>query len=304
MAGRKHRRPASFTSTGAFMPTIATRPFRFGLIGAVPPPGHTWSDQARQAESLGFATLQVPDTLGTLAAFPAMAAAAAVTSTLRVSSYVLATPHHRPAAVAHQALTLDVLSGGRFDLGLGLGRPDAQREAEQLGVEFGTPGERIEHLRATLAAVRGRFAEPVGPLQPVQSPHPPILIPALGPRMLRLAAAEADIVEVGVPVEASEDDLAAKAAELRDYAGDRSEHLELAFNLTVVGREETWMTRMLGADPARLLAIGAVRAVDGTPAEMADLLRRRRDRTGVSYIQVGAMVAEKFAPVVELLAGT
>ena len=284
---------------------MSSRPFRFGLVAAVPPRGATWADQARQAESLGYASLQVPDTLATLGVFPALAAAAAVTDTLRVCSYVLAVTNHHPAAVAHQALTLDVLSNGRLELGLGAGRPDAEREADQLGVPFGTPGERMDRLRATIAAVRARCAAPSGPLQPVQRPHPPILIAAAGTRMLRLAAAEADIVALGLPIESTEDVLAAKTAELRGYAGDRADQLEIALNLAVVGEEPTpWLAGMIGADPDRLRAIGAVSAIVGTPAEMADTLRRRRDRTGVSYVQVNGMFAEKFAPVVELLAGT
>lgn len=283
----------------------SSRPFRFGVVSAVPPRGQTWSEQARRIESLGYSTLQVPDTLGTLAVFPALAAAAAVTSTLRVGSYVIAATHHRPAAVAHEALTLDILSGGRFELGLGLGRPDAEHEADQLGVPFGTPGERIAHLRATIEAVRARYAQPSGPLQPVTKPHPPILIAGQGGRMLRLAAAEADVIALGLPVEATEDDLAAKCDELREYAGDRFDRLEIALNLALIGDEPTpWLASVIGADPARLLEIGAVSALAGTPAEMADTLRRRRDRTGLSYLQVNGAFTEKFAPVVELLAGT
>ncbi len=131
------------------------------------------------------------------------------------------------------------------------------------------------------------------------------MIAASGPRMLRLAAEEADIVALGLPAETTEDALATKTAELREYAADRFYALELGTNIAVVGREmPDFMRRYIGADPDQLLETGAVSALDGTPAEMADVLRRRRDRTGVSYFQVGEMFAEKFAPVVELLAGT
>src|SRR5438445_81450 len=130
----------------------------------------------------------------------ALAAAGAATSTLRVGSYVLAVTNHRPAAIAHEALTLDALSEGRLELGLGAGRPDAQHEAAALGFSFGTPGERIALLHETIHAVRERFAQKGnGPLQPVQQPHPPLLIAAVGDRMLRLAAQEADIVALGLP---------------------------------------------------------------------------------------------------------
>lgn len=281
-------------------------PFRFAVVAAVAPPDGSWSEQARRLEAMGYCAVQVPDTLGTLAVFPALAAAAAATSTLRVGSYVLVVPNHRPAAVAHEALTLDILSGGRLELGLGAGRPDAAAEAAQLGVAFGSPGERIALLRETIRVVRERFAQPGrGPLQPVQKPHPPLLVAGAGERMLRLAAQEADIVALGLPVEAGEDELAAKSDRLRELAGERAQALELALNIAVVGEQSTpWLANVVGADPAQLLRIGAVSALSGTPQQMADVLRRRRERTGLSYLQVNGMFAEKFAPVVEILAGT
>lgn len=279
-------------------------PFRFAAVAAVPPPGQSWADQARRFEELGYSAVQVPDTLGTLAVFPALAAAAAATSTLRVGSYVLAVPNHRPVAVAHQALSLDVLSGGRLELGLGAGRPDAAGEAAALGFAFGGPGERIAQLRETIRAVRERFAQGGhGPLQPVQKPCPPLLIAGSGERMLRLAAEEADIVALGLPFEVDEDGLAAKCGRLREFAGSRD--VELALNISVVGEESTpWLAKVVGAEPAHLLRIGSVSAITGSAAQMAEVLRRRRERSGVSYLQVNGMFAEKFAPVVEILAGT
>ena len=285
---------------------MSSRAFRFAVVAALPSAERSWAETVRRIEGFGYSTVQVPDTLGTFATFPALAAAATATTTLRVGAYVIAAPNHRPAAVAHEALSVDILSGGRLELGLGAGRPDSEHEAAALGLPFGTPGERMALLRETVREVRERFAKPQGPLQPVQKPHPPITIAATGPRMLRLAAEEADVVALGLAAQTTEDELAAKTAELREYAGaDRFEQIELAYSLSVVGREASpWMRRWLGADPEQLLAIGAVAAVDGTPQEMADVLRRRRDRTGVSYFQVSEPFAEAFAPVVELLAGT
>ena len=284
---------------------MSSRRFRFAIVAALPTAQRSWPELARRVEELGYSTLHVPDTLGTLATFPALAAAAVATTTLRVGSYVIAVPNHRPAAVAHAALTVDVLSGGRLELGVGTGRPDAEHEAAALGLPFGTPGERIALLRETILEVRERFAKPPGALRPVQQPHPPLLIAASGPRMLRLAAEEADIVALGLPAETTEDALAAKTAELREHAGDRFDAIELGTNIAAVGRDmPEYMRRFIGADPDQLLAMGAISALDGTPAEMADVLRRRRDQSGVSYFQVGETFAEKFAPVVELLAGT
>lgn len=284
---------------------VTHHPFRFAVVAAAPPPGQSWTAQARRFEALGYSAIQVPDTLGTLATFPALAAAAAATSTLRVGSYVLAVPNHRPAAVAHEALTLDVLSGGRLELGLGAGRPDAAREAAALGVPFGSAGERIALLRETIRAVRERFAQDGhGPLQPVQKPHPPLLIAGSGERMLRLAAQEADIVALGLPTDADEGALAAASDRLREFAGQRARDVELALNIAMVGEQAPpWLANVVGADPAHLLRVGAVTALNGTTEQMADVLRRRRERTGVSYLQVNSMFAETFAPVVQLLAG-
>ncbi len=286
--------------------TVPQHPFRFAAVAALPPAGGSWTGQARRLEELGYSAVQVPDTLGTLSVFPALAAAAAVTSTLRVGSYVVAVPNHAPAAVAHEALSLDVLSGGRLELGLGAGRPDAAREAQMLGMPFGSAGERIALLRETIRVVRERFAQRGrGPLQPVSTPGPPLLIAGSGERMLKLAAEEADMVALGLPVEAGEDDLSAKCEQVRVHAGSRAQDLELALNIAVVGEQSTpWLTQVVGADPAHLLRIGAVSALAGTPTQMAEVLRRRRERTGVCYLQVNAMFAERFAPVVEILAGT
>lgn len=286
--------------------SVVQHPFRFAAVAALPPQEGSWTEQARRLEELGYWALQVPDTLGTLSVFPALAAAAAVTSTLRVGSYVVAVPNHAPVALAHEALSLDVLSGGRLELGLGAGRPDAAREAAALGMAFGSGGERIAQVRETIRVVRERFAQRgSGPLQPVSTPHPPLLIAGSGERMLGLAAQEADVVALGLPVQADEDELAAKCERVRVLAGPRARELELALNIAVVGEHSTpWLTGVIGADPAQLLRLGAVSALAGTPRQIADVLLRRRERTGVSYVQVNAMFAEAFAPVVEMLAGT
>ncbi|MGH6657413.1 MAG: TIGR03621 family F420-dependent LLM class oxidoreductase [Actinocrinis sp.] len=283
---------------------MASHPFRFGVVAALPPQNQTWAEQARSLETAGYSSLLVPDTLNTYATFPALAAAAAVTSTLRLGTYVLAVPNHRPARIAHEAVTLDAMSGGRLELGLGVGRPDAAREADALGVAFGSGAERLSLLRETIQAVLDRCAASAGPLRPVQLPHPPIMLAGAGAKLLRLAAQHADIVAFGMPAPSTEDDLAAKSAELREYAGARFDDLELAFNITVVGGEPApWLKHVIGMDPLELLKNGAATAVDGTPRQMADTLLARRERTGVSYVQVSAMFAEKFAPVVDLLAG-
>ena len=137
------------------------RRFRFGAVAGFGRSGQDWAANARHIEQLGFSTLLCPDGTGTFAPFQALSAAAAVTSTLRLGTYVLASPLRTPGEVAWESASLDVLSGGRFELGLGAGRPDAERDAARLGVPFGGPAERIRRIEETLQAVRHAF-RPVG----------------------------------------------------------------------------------------------------------------------------------------------
>src|SRR5580658_7429100 len=179
------------------------RRFRFGAVAGFGRTGQEWAANARHIERLGFSTLLCPDVTGTFAPFQALSAAAAVTSTLRLGSYVLAAPLRTPGEVAWETVSLDVLSGGRFELGLGAGRPGAERDAARLGLPFGTPAERVSRVEQTLAAVRARYAgsdEASGndAVRGVQPPRPPVLIAGSGPRMLRLAAREADALALSL----------------------------------------------------------------------------------------------------------
>ncbi|MFI6816569.1 LLM class flavin-dependent oxidoreductase [Nonomuraea sp. NPDC050328] len=255
------------------------RPYRFGAVAGFAPDAQTWTGIARRSEELGFDTLLVPDTHRTFSPFAAAAVAATVTTTLKVGTYVLASPLRTPAAVAWETSTLRTLTGGRFELGLGAGRPDSEQDAARLGVPFGTPGERL-----------ARVAETIDLVEDV-----PILLAASGPAALRLAAGKADTVALAVPPHATEEQLAAKVDELYELAGDRFGELELAMNLAAVGDEvPAWL------GPVRE-GVGLLR---GSVTEMADTLRRRRDKLGISYVSVNAQFLTQFAPVIARLAGT
>ncbi|WP_020578781.1 TIGR03621 family F420-dependent LLM class oxidoreductase [Actinopolymorpha alba] len=296
---------------------MSTRPFRFGIVAGLATTGDAWAATARRAEELGYSTLLAPDTLWTLSPSPALVAAASATRTLRVGTFVLNTPVRSPAAVAHETASVDLLTNGRFELGLGAGRPGGEKDAERLGTSFGTPGERVRHLAETIRTVKetldkgdenaaGGPSKPSGPseLRPVQRPYPPILVAGAGRRILELAAREADIVAIGLGPQATEYDLATKVGELRDIAGDRFDRLELSMNLAGVGENlPAWMAKQLGTDPSDLVAKGSAAILTGSPAEMADTLLRRRDALGISYISVNGMFMDQLAPVVERLAG-
>src|SRR5438046_5190354 len=121
--------------------------FRFGVVASHARSGEEWTSRAQRAESLGYSTFVVPDALGPLLSpIPALAAAAAGTRTLRLGTYVLANDFRNPVLVARDCATLDVLSGGRFELGLGAGRANADDDYRELGLEFELGGVRAPRL--------------------------------------------------------------------------------------------------------------------------------------------------------------
>jgi probable F420-dependent oxidoreductase len=264
--------------------------FRFGLTNSMVGDLAMWTAAAQRAESLGYSTFLLPDTTSTPAPFPALSAAAAVTTSLRVGSWVLCDPLRNPRLLAWEAASLQALCGGRFELGIGAGRPDAATDCAALGVPFGSPGERIARLSGTVRLLREKL------------PGTRILVAASGPKLLTLAAQTADIVAFGWPP--ATDDAAARERinVVRSAAGARADDLELATGLIAVGEgEQPWLTRM-GTDARTLAAHGAVTVLTGTPREMSDELQRRRDALGLSYVTVPADAAESFAPVVAELA--
>ena len=209
-------RDAPTTAGHVERPMSGERRFRFGAVAGFGRTGREWAATARHIEQLGFSTLLCPDGTGMFAPFQALSAAAAATSTLRLGSYVLAAPLRTPGEVAWETASLDVLSEGRFELGLGAGRPAAERDAARLGLPFGTPAERVSRIQQTIEAVRTRYAasdeaSKSDGVRGVQQPRPPVLVAGTGPRMLHLAAREADILALGLPPQSTEDDLAAKA---------------------------------------------------------------------------------------------
>jgi alkanesulfonate monooxygenase SsuD/methylene tetrahydromethanopterin reductase-like flavin-dependent oxidoreductase (luciferase family) len=206
---------------------------------------------------------------------------------------VLASPLRPPRAAAWEGHSISVLTDGRFDFGIGTGRPDAQRFAEALGRPWGSAGERLREVAESIEHLRELDGDR----------HTPVLVAAGGPKALALAARTADIVTLAAPPLSDRDHHAGMVARLRDAAGERD--IEIAMNLFVVGDEiPPWTQHFIGADHATLVAHDSQTLLRGTPAEMADELQRRRDAYGVSYVSVNGAFLEQFAPVVELLAGS
>ena len=306
------------------------RPFRFGALARVAHSRDEWLDKARRAEALGYATFLVPDHFrDQVATSVGIMAAAAATTTIRVGSMVYDNDFRHPAVVAKDAATLDLLSGGRFELGLGAGW--LLGDYAQTGIPFDAGRVRVERLeeavRIIAAYLEGEsvtakgthyaVTELEGLPRPVQRPRPPLLIGGGGPKILALAAREADIVGI-VPrtradgsgldtADMSPVSLDAKVATIRAAAGARFARLEL--NVLVqrvfVGDDPT--AALAETAPTWKLTPAEVRespfVLAGTVDAIVDALEQRRVRFGVSYVTVFEQYLDAFAPVVRRLAG-
>jgi probable F420-dependent oxidoreductase len=308
------------------------RAFRFGVQEHRAPSGTAWKERARLVESLGYAALYLPDHLNDqLGPIAALMGAANATTRLRVGSLVFDNDYRHPVVLAKEAATIDLLSDGRLDLGLGAGWLASDYEAA--GMSYDSPGTRIERMEEGLKIIKGLMAggsysfkgkhyqinEMEGFPLPLQKPYPPIVIGGGGRRMLQLAAREADIVNVNFNLrdgrvsrnlvlsglaEATDE----KMAWIKDAAGDRWEHIELSvtvFLANITDDRESVAAAMapgLGSEPDAVLEMPHF--LIGNVDHLVEQLQRRRDRYGISYVIVPGDVAESFAPVVERLAGT
>jgi probable F420-dependent oxidoreductase len=308
-------------------------PFRFGVNVRTAASRAEWADKARKVEALGYAVLLVPDHLAELLApFPALAAAAAATTRLRVGTAVLNNDFRHPALLAREAATLDVLSDGRLELGLGAGH--MQSEYEQAGLAFDPDATRVERLGEAVVIVKrllegesvtfaGRHYRVTGHSihpRPVQRPRPPVFIGGNAPRLLTLAAREADIVGLtGIAFrhggkEPDVSDFRAAVVDervrlVRETAAERFDRLELtALVQRVVVTDdrrkaagELATGRWARLTPDEILA--SPYALVGTVDQMVDDLRARRERWSISYVMTHEPFMDALAPVVARLAG-
>jgi alkanesulfonate monooxygenase SsuD/methylene tetrahydromethanopterin reductase-like flavin-dependent oxidoreductase (luciferase family) len=263
--------------------------FRFGVAGS-PTTGEEWVRTVRQAADLGYSTILMPDGLQLPSPFPSLAMAAAVAD-IRVGTFVAAATLRTPRQAAWEAHTLTVLTDGRFEFGIGTGRPVAEQQTAEVGLRWGTARERREQVVQSLDLLRELDGER----------RTPIMLAAGGPKALALAAERADIVSLAKDATTPRSEVAALAQELRSLAGSRE--IELAMNLLAAGTRPLppWTKRASGVDPEELEAMDSLMLLRGTPREMADELLRRRDEIGTTYITVNAGYLEDFAPVIDLL---
>jgi len=323
---------------------MSPRPFRFAVQSFSAPSAAAWRERARRVEALGYSALHLADhflgpgpalaasnhPLQELAAVPAMAAAAAATDTLRIGCRVFCNDYRHPVLLAKEAATLDLLSDGRLELGLGAGW--LRGEYEAAGMSFDPAPVRIARLAEAVTLLKALFADaPVahagahyraagftGAPRPVQKPHPPILIGGGSRRVLELAAREADVVSFnfnnragvigpdGVATSTA-DATAQKLRWVREAAGARFAALELE-----IGAYFTFVTDQpepIAAGLGKALGLSAremlrhPHGLFGTPDAICEELERRREEYGISYVTVADSALDAFAPVVARLTG-
>jgi probable F420-dependent oxidoreductase len=304
-------------------------PFRFGVTISRSGSGDTWAARARRAEDLGYAVLLMPDHLGEqLSPIAGLAAAAAATTRLHVGSFVFANDYRHPLVLAREAATLDVLSGGRFELGIGAGWNAT--DYRKLGMPYDPPALRVDRLSEAVPLLKrllaGETVSHVGRhytlsgaragLGRDQRPAVPLMIGGDGPRILRLAAREANIVALqpqmdlhGRPIvrQATERATERKIGILRAAAGSRFEELEINVivgDAGVVGSGRPTLESLATATKSLTsMLIETPYVLYGTFDQLRDRLLRRRDRLGISYYAIPGRAMEAMAALVAALAG-
>jgi alkanesulfonate monooxygenase SsuD/methylene tetrahydromethanopterin reductase-like flavin-dependent oxidoreductase (luciferase family) len=262
------------------------KPFRFGIVAGYSPDLTSWTAQAERVEKLGFDTLLATDPVGTADPFVLLGAAAAVTLDLTIGTFVLADPFRDAKALDWQVRTLHEQTGGRFELGLGVGRPGAETLANELGREFPSPGERITRMGETIAYFKRSID------------RPRLVLAGGGPKMLALAAQEADTVTFTWLPKTTEAEAQSIVDRFRTLAGPRLPEIELGLNLMAVGAEPApGIARWAGVDVPELAAAGAVTVLPANPGQAVEKLQRWRERWGISYVTVNSGYAEPFAEI-------
>jgi len=308
------------------------RPFRFGVMAAKARSSVEWADTAKQAEDLGYSALLMPDHFGDqLSPVAALATAAAVTESLRIGTLVFANDFRHPAVLAKETATLDLLSDGRLEVGVGAGW--MTEDYTWTGIAHDRAGLRIDRMIESIAVLRGLWGADAfsfegehytitgmnGLPKPVQAGGPPIIVGGGAKRVLSTAARLADIVGVNPNVgegKVGPEAIASMSAGatdeklgwVRDAAGDRFDDIEISilkFVTIVTDDRDTVAGKVggaMGMDAATLLA--SPHTMVGSAEQIADELVEQRERWQGSYVTVQSDAFEAFAPVVAALAGT
>jgi probable F420-dependent oxidoreductase len=286
-----------------------------------------WREVAQRAEALGYDTLLMPDHITSqLAPVAALAAAAAATTTLRIGSFVFDNDYRNPVMLAREATTLDLLSSGRLEFGLGAGWNT--RDYEQLGIPYDAPKIRVDRMEEALGLIKRlwteesvthegthyRVRDAVVLPKPTQHPHPPVMIGGGGPRMLRIAAREAQIVAIAPTLGANgrpklETGTLGSVAERIATLRRAPRFPELELNVIVFDAQVTDAAQSIVEGLAAQIKSAATTIVDtpffmyGSRASLVEDLLARRERLGISYIALPGAAMKAFGPVVAQLRG-
>ena len=228
-----------------------SHPFRFGIQASSVPDASSWFELARKTEQLGYSSLHLPDHFGDqLAPVPAIMAAASATEQLKVGALVFDNDYRHPVVLAKELATIDLLSEGRLEFGLGAGWMTS--DYEQSGIQHDRAGIRVDRMIEAISVFRGCFGgEPfsyegehykiedlTGTPMPYTEGGPPLLVGGGGKRVLGVAAREAAIVGVnpsmhegeiglGAIADASAEATDRKLGWVKEAAGDRFDDIEL-----------------------------------------------------------------------------
>ena len=307
------------------------KPFRFGVQASSQPDRKSWIDLAKSTEAAGFDVLTMPDHFtDQLAPVPALMSVADATSKLRVGALVWDNDYKHPVVLAKELATMDLLSDGRLELGIGAGWMIS--DYEQSGIPYERAGLRIDRMIEGIDVMKGCFAEGAfsyagkhytitnynGSPKPVQAPCPPILIGGGGKRVLTYAAQVADIIGINATMSAGAvgpeaiSTMTAEAVDekvdiVRDAVGSRLNHVEMnirAFMVNITDDAAGAISRLAkGIGVEEKMVADTPFALMGPPSKLIEDLIARRERWGFSYVIVGGEDIEKFAPVVAALSG-
>ena len=266
-----------------------TRPFRFGVVAPLTTDPPAWRDRVRRIADSGYSTLLMPDVPRWQPAPGPTLAVAAALADLRVGTWVYACPLRPAWSTAWEAHSLSVLTDGRFEMGIGTGRPGIEDELRDLGLPVVPPGERLAQVRETVTALRDLDGPGL---------HTPVVMAVRGPKAQALAAEVADTVTFAAMPGESRLEVERLA---RDFQPIRD--VELAVHVSVVGGARAPFMASPDTDPAALRAADSLAYLPDDPAAAAEEIQRRREEIGFSYFVFGADFADTLAPAVAELAG-
>ncbi len=308
------------------------QPFRFGVELQHPFADQSWVETVRRVEAMGYSTMFVPDHFDEgLGPIAAMASAVAVTTTLKVGPLVLDCDFRHPAILARELASIDLISDGRLEVGLGAGWK--RLDYERSGIAMDTPKIRVDRMIEHMAVLKGLFApgpfsfagdhyqisELDGTPKPATATGPKFLIGGGGRRVLRFAAANADIIGVNASIHSGEIDTAAaqdalpssideKVAWVREAAGPEIANKEINAWLSVASITDdrdnfaAALAGVFGTDPESVVQAPLV--LIGSASQVIEQLHARRERWGYNYTVIPGNEAESFASIIAELTGT